>query len=151
MKGVGGWWAAGVEPLPPTPPVLHVLTLTRLDLTRDYNDDVIGRSIYKERGDNDDETYMYVRFAVRQRLFEWLVLLIRPLLVGLDWPTARSVLLSHPSLPIEGEAVSAWFDRAWWADWPRLEMGLSLLGFVRALAWWADVPRLAEGLSVGAI
>ena len=94
---------------------------------------------------------MYVLFAVRQILFEWLVLLIRPLLVGLDWPTARSVLLSHPSLPIEGEAVSAWFDRAWWADWPRLEMGLTLLGFMRALTWRADVPHLAEGLSVGAI
>ena len=99
MKGVGGWWAAGVEPLPPTPPVLRVLTLTRLDLTRDYNDDVIGRSIFKERGDNDDDTYMYVLFAVRQILFEWLVLLIRPLLVGLDWPTARSVFLCEGSWP----------------------------------------------------
>ena len=34
--------------------MLRVLTLTRPDLTRDYNDDVIGRSIFQERGKNDD-------------------------------------------------------------------------------------------------
>ena len=56
---MGGWWAAGVEPLPPTPPVLRVLTLTRLDLTR-YNDD-------------NDMMICTSYFTVRQILFEMLV------------------------------------------------------------------------------
>ena len=40
----GGWWVAGVEPLPPTPPVLRALTSARLDPTRDYKNNVIGSS-----------------------------------------------------------------------------------------------------------
>ena len=50
-----------MKPLLPTPPVLRVRSWHSkedLDLTRDYKDDVIGRSIFKERGDNDDDTYM---------------------------------------------------------------------------------------------
>ena len=43
-------------------------------------------------------------------------------------------------------------DRAWWADVPRLERGLSVHDddyLIRVdRAWWADVPRLEMGLSV---
>ena len=46
-----------MKPLLPTPPVLHVRSWHSkevLDLTRDYKDDVIERSIFKERGDDND-------------------------------------------------------------------------------------------------
>ena len=43
----GGWWAAGVEPLPPTPPGLRARASSRLPLTRDYIDYVIVSSIFK--------------------------------------------------------------------------------------------------------
>ena len=54
MEGVGGWWAAGAEPLPPTPPVLRVRASSRRPLTRDFFDNEIVKSIFKEEDGNED-------------------------------------------------------------------------------------------------